>query len=192
MTIQKNVIPVEDLIEILNSENPGNFKEIVRAYQSYVYSVAFRLMNNCNDAEDIVQECFIRVWKNKARYNKEVKFTTWLYRIVVNICYDQLKSRKRRISLISTEAEMDQYMGSSDNPALKLDKEEASVLILKFTEELSYKQKIVFTLRDLEQLSVAEVADIMEISEESVKTNLVYARRAMKEKIVKYYKQGNL
>ncbi len=153
-------------------------------YQSYAFAVAFKLLCDEEDAKDVVQESFIRVWKNFPRYNTAIKFTTWLYAIVTNRCYDKLRSRKTRNT--TPDPSLLASLVSDQNPEREYTNAELARLIDTLTEKLPPKQKMIFVLRDLQGLSIAEVCTILRISEASVKTNLVYARRHLRE-ILKPY-----
>jgi RNA polymerase sigma-70 factor (ECF subfamily) len=157
-------------------------------YQSYAFAVAFRFLCDEEDAKDVVQESFIRVWKNFHRYNNAIKFTTWLYTIVTNRCYDKLRSRRTRntTSIDDAGPSLLASLVSDQNPEREYTNAELGRLIETLTEKLPPKQKMIFELRDLQGLSIDEVCGILQISEASVKTNLVYARRHLRE-ILKPY-----
>jgi RNA polymerase sigma-70 factor, ECF subfamily len=154
-------------------------------YQGYAFAVAFRIVCNEEDAKDIVQDAFIRVWTNFGSYNTANKFTTWLYSIVTNLCLDKLRARKRRHSS-SIEEETIQYLASTadtEDPEKIYSNNELSSIIGALTEDLPPKQRIIFVLRDLQDLSVKEVCEILGLSEGSVKTNLVYARAHIRRQL---------
>jgi RNA polymerase sigma-70 factor (ECF subfamily) len=186
----KNKPVLENLEQCITGAKSGDikaFEAIVSYYQSYVYAIAYRFLYNKEDAEEIVQESFIRVWKSIATFDEECKFTTWLYRIVVNLCYDKAKSEKRRNRLFTRT-----YLASSelaqrgDNSLEKefIDKE--MIELIKTTAGgLSDKRRMIFLLRDIENLSVREVSEITRMSESAIKTNLCFARRSIREQIMK-------
>ena len=155
------------------------FRELVELYQQYAFSLAFRIVCDADDAHDIVQEAFIRIWKHIQSYVPEVKFTTWLYRIVVNLSYDCLKGEGRRRRIFMTMPKTAEF--SFRDPGVAIDTDlinrDLADKIKAIAQGLPLKQRMVFVLRDLQDLSVGEVAEILEISHESVKTNLCYARR---------------
>lgn len=177
----------EELKETLQKVLTGNlsaFELVLKNYQHYAYTVAFRVLSNDDDAKDVVQECFIRIWKNIGKYNGQVKFTTWMYRIVVNLCYDKLRIRK-------TENERHQILDeeilrSIDNPEKELSNKEQAELIKFASDGLPEKQRMVFALRDLEGLTTEEVSKILEMSIESVKANLSIARKTIRLKLIKW------
>lgn len=152
-----------------------SFRVIVETYQSYAYALAYRVLVNQEDAEDAVQEAFLRVWRHSENYTPENKFTTWLYTVVTNVCYDRLRQRKR------TEAYRESESGST--PGYTMDSQNEHEDLLRVLHNrlgiLPERQRIVFILRDLQNLSVRDVAAILDISESAVKTNLHYARKQL-------------
>lgn len=154
-------------------------------YQGYAYAVAIRVVCDEEDAKDIVQEAFIRVWKNFSRYDGSVKFTTWLYSIIGNLCVDTLRSRQRKPAVSAEDARL-QLLASTaaqDDPERLCETNELAALIERASHGLPPKQKLIFVLRDVQGLGIREVCDILHLSEGSVKTNLVYARRYIREHI---------
>jgi RNA polymerase sigma factor, sigma-70 family len=161
------------------------FRKLVEAYQSYVFVLSFRLLWNEDDARDAVQETFIRVWNYLSGFNSEMRFSTWLYKIATNICYDRLKSTKRRNNLISIGLEDNLLwdLPSLENIENRVINEELGRLIHFFTQELTPKQKLVFTLRDLEGLEVDEIVSITGMTAGKIKSNLYCARQFIRKKL---------
>ena len=165
------------------------FGSLVRATQSFAYALAFRFLCNEQDARDIVQEAFVRVWEHLGDYDRSRKFTTWLYAIVSNLSMDHLRSRKRRFNLFVSGLEEDPVdphgLESAHSNA------ELAAIVQKLTDELPPTQRLVFVLRDLQDLSVSEVVETSGLSEASVKTNLHLARKRIGELLVrnKYVKE---
>jgi RNA polymerase sigma-70 factor (ECF subfamily) len=155
------------------------FRQLVELHQQYAFSLAFRIVCDEDDARDIVQETFIRVWSHLKDYVPEAKFTTWLYKIVVNLSYDRLKGegrRRRLFTVISKASDRDLQVGGPSAEAA-LENRDLADKIRSIAKGLPLRQRMVFVLRDLQDLSVEEVAEVLEMSHESVKTNLCYARR---------------
>lgn len=168
------------------------FRLLVEKYQGYALRLAMRFVGNRFDAEDIVQEVFIRIWKKLSQYRKEVKFTTWLYTIVTNRCLDFLKSSKRRREHLTDTVEYHLQLADPDTLANVQEDKELISWITKMTDRLTVKQKAVFILRDLEGLSVREVCEILSMSAGNVKGNLYHARIRMAEWMRKYYEEQNV
>jgi RNA polymerase sigma-70 factor (ECF subfamily) len=178
--------PVEQ--EIIRKAMAGHtdaFREIVNHYQTFAYAVSFRFLSNAEDSEDVVQEAFIRLWKNMPKYRPEIKITTWLYRIIANLCLDFLKSTygKQRKNQVDMEYAL-KYSSDADE---LVHTNELSELIQRIANELTPKQKAVFILRDLEDLDVEEVCSILSMSAANVKSNLYYARQQVSEKLKRHY-----
>ncbi len=163
------------------------FRLIVEQYQGFSYSVAFRLLNHAEDAEDVVQEAFVRIWKNLHRYQHDVKFSTWLFQIVTNLCLDVLKSGRRKLQRKSETIEKEHLVYDQSTPEKEIQQKELEVMIQEAAATLTPKQKAVFVLRDLEGLSVAEVSSVLNMTEGSIKSNLYYARKTVGTHIKKNY-----
>ena len=163
------------------------FEKLVKLYQSYAYILAFRILWNEEDARDIVQETFIRVWKNITRYDSKVRFTTWLYKIVTNLCFDKLKSDKRRKKYMAMSASYDHISKVPDvnNPDKKLNDNDLVEQIRIIAKNLTTKQRMVFTLRDLQDLEINEIAEILHMSSGAVKSNLHLARKTIRNELEK-------
>jgi len=156
----------------------GAFRRLVEEHQRYVFSLAFRVLRDEDDARDVVQETFIRVWKNLPAYDPRAKFTTWLYTITVRLASDLLKSKTRRQRQFLTSGP-----GKSQDPAgatgedMHIVNRDLAANIKALAGKLPPKQQMVFVLRDIQDLTVVEVAQILSMSASAVKTNLCYARR---------------
>ena len=162
------------------------FRELVERHQSFAYRLAYRFTNNSNDAEDIVQEAFIRIWKNLNKYRAEVKFTTWLYKIIANLSLDFLKSAYRK-KIVRKEIGMNDTLISEGSADQKMMADELQQALKEMTNKLTPKQQAVFILRDLEDLSMAEVAEILSMPAGNVKSNLYYARKKISELLAAHY-----
>ena len=151
----------------------------------YVYRIAFRIVAIEEDVKDIVQEAFIRVWKNISLYNERIKFTTWLYTIVTNLCIDRIRKQKNHADIYCEEAL--EKVNHSNEEDLFAKKDLASIIAC-IANELSPKQRTIFVLRDLEGLDMKEIATITKLSSSRVKSNLWHARKTIREKLVTVYK----
>ena len=185
--MNSKIIAEEELFRLIKNALEGDlsaFEAILKNHQYYAYTVAFRVLTNDDDAKDVVQECFVRIWKNLGSYNMKVKFTTWMYKIVINLCYDKL--RRRKMENERRETIDDAFVSGLDNPEKLLTNKEQAEIIKHVSNRLPEKQRMVFVLRDLEELTTEEVSQIMEISVESVKTNLSIARKTIRTKLIKW------
>jgi RNA polymerase sigma-70 factor, ECF subfamily len=172
-----------ELVVLSRQNDARAFRKLVEAHQAMVYSLAFRLLCNDEDAKDIVQETFIRVWKNLNNYNTGFKFSTWLYSIAANLCYDKLRALKRNEGISITDQNKLKEFVSNENMETKLINTELAHIISTLTNELTPKQKLVFTLRDLEGMEIEEIVSITGLTGEKIKSNLYLARQFIRRKL---------
>jgi len=169
---------VPELIGRCLRNEGGAFRQLVEEHQRYVFSLAFRVLRDEDDARDVVQETFIRVWKNLHAYDMRAKFTTWLYTITVNLTSDMLKSKtRRRRWLLAPETAESQNSAATMEEEMNIVNRDLAAKIKELAGSLPPKQQLVFVLRDLQDLTVNEVAQILSMSTNTVKTNLCYARK---------------
>lgn len=187
--MMKTVKMVENSInEILLASRRGDtnaFQTLVETYQGYAFSLAVRFLGNDEDACDVVQETFIRVWKHLPTFDFRCKFTTWMYRIVINLCHDRNRAQRRQDRLLESVSPGDFPfpLTSTDNLEDHNVRKELAAIITALARELTPRRQAVFVLRDLQDQSAAEVSQILGISKGSVKTNLSYARRNIRKKL---------
>lgn len=163
------------------------FRAIVEVNQGFVYAVAFRFVNDSQDAEDITQEVFVRLWKNLHTYKPEVKLTTWLYKIVTNRCLDFLKSKHGSQRKNAVDVDKQLHLAAHSTPERAYQQQELIKIIHAAADELTPRQKAVFILRDLEGLSSAEVCEALSMSAGNVKSNLFHARQKISGKLKTIY-----
>jgi RNA polymerase sigma-70 factor (ECF subfamily) len=175
----------QDLFLLAKTGDSGAFGKIVELNQGYAYALAIRFLGNEQDAEDVVQEAFIRVWRNLRTYDPARKFTTWFYRIVANLCLDRIKAVASRKRSTGTESGLDPFEDPpSDEDVEKTVHDRDTVrLVLRLVQELPPKQRMVFVLRDLQDLRIEEVSNVLGMPHHSVKSNLCLARAFLRNRI---------
>lgn len=151
------------------------------------FSVAFRMLGDEEKAKDVVQDTMVTIWQKLGKIKTAEVYKTWMYRIVVNKCYDEMRKRKRNPEYVVD----DQTWGLISNkiseaPSEVLENKETAKIIGVLTEKLSTKQKAVFVLSDLEGMTNDEISEITGISKTAVKANLYHARKSISEKVKKY------
>ena len=165
------------------------FEHLVRSYQPYAYALAMKFLCDEQEAADVVQETFIRIWNNLHRYDPNRKFTTWMYAIVSNLCVDRFRVLRRTRWLFRSE-DSDQLfddLPDERNWESLHSQQELAAIIRTLAGRLSRAQRLVFTLRDLHDLPVDEVVTITGMSAGSVKTNLHYARKTIRNILIRQY-----
>ncbi|MCF6093868.1 RNA polymerase sigma factor SigW [Microaerobacter geothermalis] len=165
------------------------FAELVDIYKDKVYHLAYRMLGNTQEAEDIGQETFLRVYSNLARYDEGYKFSTWIYRIATNLCIDRLRKRRQVYSL-DAEVEgtdgLDMYSQISDQrkgPEEEILTSELQGVIQDAIHQLPPKYKNVIILRYVNDLSIQEISEILDIPVPTVKTRIHRGREALRKKL---------
>lgn len=168
------------------------FAEIVSLYQDKLYHMAHRMLNNRQEAEDVVQETFLRVYKNLDRYDDTMKFSTWIYRIATNLCIDRLRKRKPSYSLDAESADhegLDGYsMIPSDDrtPESEILLSELQETIRQAIETLPPKYKTVMVLRYLQDMSLQEIGEVLDMPVTTVKTRVHRGREFMRKRLARH------
>jgi RNA polymerase sigma-70 factor (ECF subfamily) len=150
------------------------FEEIYRRFGDRMKSIAWNHLGNRSDAEDAVQETLLKVHRSATTFTGEASFATWLFRILVNTCYDVLRKRKRRIE----EAPLDD---SFEHNARNVD-DMKRIALRRLLAELPEQRRTVFTLFEIEGLSHAEIGQILGISEGNSKWILFATKKELQEK----------
>ncbi len=174
-----------DLIERCKNGDIPSFEKLFYLLKDDVYNVAFRVLGNHQDAEDITQETFIRIWLNLRNFRMESSIRTWVYRITVNLCYDLLKKRGR-ITLAEKPIENFKELSSNENPLLLLTERELKEKIEEVFSMISPENRIILTLREIEGLPYREIAEILDCSVGAAKMRAHRARGEFKKLISKY------
>ena len=158
------------------------FRLLVESHESYLYALAFRILRQEDDARDVVQESFIRIWKKLPQYMPEVKFTTWIYTITVHLCYDRIKMDARRHTNIIRDQDPEQSdrADPSEDPQKETEERDLCARILSAATKLPPMERLVFHLRDIQDFTIEEIASIAGISPGTVRTNLCYARKRLR------------
>ena len=184
-----------DIIQRLIKGDQAVYADVVETWQHMIYNTALSIVQNGEDAEDITQDVFVKLYESIREFREESALSTWLYRITVRKALDHERRKKRqkhggflkRIFSIE-ESEMP---ATFDHPGILLDnKEKASVLFMAL-KKLPEKQRIAFTLHKMEGLSHQQIADIMKTSMYAIESMQVRAKNNLK-KILKSYYEKNL
>jgi RNA polymerase sigma-70 factor (ECF subfamily) len=172
------------------SQNIETFERFVNTHKKRIYSIAYQILGNREDAIDVSQEVFIKVYKSLGRYDLSENACFWLYRMTVNasIDYRRKNARFQHNSIDNeTEVAQEEFIFSAPNPCDIVEKEEFRRIIRSLVDKLPESQRIVLTLRDLEGFSSEEVAKILKCSQTTVRWHLHKGRRKLKEMIIKEY-----
>lgn len=171
------------LIRKCREGDQQSFRMLVETHQSFAYALAFRFVSREEEAEDIAQEAFVKVWKNLHHYDETFRFKTWLGKMVTNLSLDYLKSARHRKQVDPEKFVLPEPLQQSD----ALETAELWEAVVQLASQLTEKQKAVFVLRDLQMLEPEEVSAILDMSTANLKSNLYYARVKMKEGLEKLF-----
>lgn len=166
------------------------FDELVRRNLGNVHSLIFRFMRSESHVDDLTQETFLRIYRHADSYQPTARFSTWLYRIVANLCFNALRAKKlkRTCSLDNTaeDASMELPDSTQRTPSEELKDDELGKVIKEAINDLPENQRMAIILKQYEQLNYDEIANVMETSASAVKSLLSRARIALRSKLSRY------
>ena len=181
-------------LEALRAGDRAEFARLVETYSAAIYRLAIKMLENSQDAEDILQETFIKAFRHLNTFDGRSSLSTWLYRIATNEALMAL--RRRKVNLVSLD-EPDETLEREQEPLQIVDwccmpeeelmSAEAHQYLDRAIDELSPNLRVVFILRDMEGLSTQEVEQVLGLSETAVKTRLSRARLRLRELLSEYY-----
>lgn len=177
----------EELIERFQNGDLYAFDLIVKRYKNQLLNFVYRFLGNAEEAEDLVQETFLRVYRNRKAYQKVAKFSTWIYTIAGNLAKTELRKRKRRkffsISDLGYNEKDYDISDEAYNPEKDVDGRMKEEIIHREIEALSPKFREVIILRDVQQLSYEEISQIVNIPLGTVKSRVNRGRLKLQEKL---------
>ena len=184
------------LVERARAGDTQAFTQLVDRYERKIFRLARNITQNDEDAEDVLQESFLKAYSNLENFQMHSKFYTWLVRIAVNEALMKLRKRKsdRSVSLDEPhETDEDTVTREiavwDDDPEKKYSREELRDILQKAVEQLKPAFRTVFVLRDIEELSTEETAEALGISVPAVKSRLLRARLQLREKLTRLFKR---
>ena len=172
--------------EIINSVQRGNrsdYSIIVDRYKNKAFSLLKRMLKNEQDAEETLQDCFIKAFNALSNFKGEAKFPTWFYRIVYNTALTKLSSKKRKTEIEMSSVD-DHFDLKSDYDFRTSEKKDLSVIITELVNKLPERYSVVINLFYLNEMSCEEISEVMNISVSNVKVMLYRSRNALKDLIV--------
>ncbi|GIU80240.1 MAG: RNA polymerase sigma factor [Bryobacteraceae bacterium] len=185
-----------DLVERAKAGDMEAFAELVRRYERRIYRMARQITQNDEDAEDVLQESFLKAFEHLDSFQGQSKFYTWVTRIAVNESLMKLRKRKsdRTVSLdenIETDEEpiVREIAVWDDTPESKYSQEELREILDRAIDSLKPIFRTVFILRDVEEMSTEETAEVLGLSVAAVKSRLLRARLQLRERLTRVFKR---
>jgi len=178
----------ESLISQIQDGSHEAFATLVNRHSNRFYRIAYRLVFSKDDAEDIVQEAFLKLWDRPNLWNpgKGAKFTTWFYRIVINLCFDHRKKKK----LINLPEDIE-FSDENPGPDVLYDVHQKQALLDRFIKELPERQQLALNLCFYEGLSNNEAAQIIGVKVKALQSLVMRAKTALKYNVKQYLDGGS-
>jgi RNA polymerase sigma-70 factor (ECF subfamily) len=181
-------VEVDDrqLVQTIREGDTEAFELLVRRKTTKVYALCYRIIGNSEDAKDIAQLVFLKLWENLEKYDPQYAFDTWLYRMVTNVAIDFMRNKQSRenavnsnLRLVKTSAEAEQ--------GVVVQRKEVENVFNDVSSVLSAKQKTIFIMNQMEDLPSAEIAKILGCRESTVRNHLFNARKLMQQQLQRRY-----
>ncbi|UKK53962.1 RNA polymerase sigma factor [Prevotella sp. E2-28] len=171
-----------DIISRCQQGDKDAFRWVLQTHQRMIFSLALKMLCDEEEAKDMVQETFIRVWQSIKGFDTQKTFSTWVYTIASRLCIDRLKRARKVVALPEDELVLRRFASDGDEQ-LSLENKEWVSIVRTLAENLSDKQRLVFTLCQLEGLPSAEVEQITGLDARQMKSNLYVARQTIRKRL---------
>ena len=188
------IMPTEISLKALIAGDRAEFARMVDLYSNPIYRLGLRMLGNPQDAEDILQNTFLNALTHLPTFEGRSSLSTWLYRIAANEALMRLRRKKPEVNLEDAETDQHaedlkptQFVDWSALPEEQLLSGEGEKVLDQAIQNLPESLRIVFLLRDIEELSIRETAEALSLTETNVKTRLLRARMFLREQLSTYY-----
>jgi len=189
------------MLRVRDADDTGAFSELVERFQHRLVAVMHHLVGNADEAEDLAQEVFLRVYRTRTKYTPKAKFSTWLFTIANNLALNALRDRQRR-PVLPLEVRDSGPLGPrptealaptrDDPPARNLQQQELADVIRRALDGLNERQRVAIVLNKFEDMNYADIAEVMGLSTKAVKSLLSRARCKLREALQGYiYMDGD-
>lgn len=171
--------------------NDEAFEILYRRYKGKVYAIAYSITKNREEALDIVQEAFTKVFKHLEKFKGDSSFYTWLYRITMNLCIDLTRrsARGQSMQYIDGQRDIKDDRFPMDNPSENLIRKEMMDRLMATIEQLPHYHRQVIMMREIGGMSYEEIAKATKVSKGTIMSRLFHARRKIREKMERYFKE---
>ncbi|MEA2490537.1 MAG: hypothetical protein QOH21_2329 [Acidobacteriota bacterium] len=175
-----------ELVETIRHGDSAAFEQLVRRKTSKVYALCYRIIGNGEDAKDISQLVFIKLWENLGKYDPAYTFDTWLYRMVTNVAIDFMRNKQSRDNAVNSNLRLVRTSAEAEQGVV-VQRKEIENVFNDVSSSLSPKQKTIFVMNQMEDLSSAEIARVLGCRESTVRNHLFNARKLMQVQLQKRY-----
>ena len=181
-------------LQEIKSGSRSEFAKLIDAHSNQIYRLALKMLNNPQDAEDVLQNTFLKAFQNISNFEGRSKISTWLYRIATNEALMIIRKQRPEVNISEESNEEDNELNSPNQfidwcclPESEMVSSESRIELDNAIQRLSEALRIVFILRDIEGLSIQETSKVLNLTETAVKTRLLRARLNLREQLSTYY-----
>jgi RNA polymerase sigma-70 factor (ECF subfamily) len=185
-TIPKVEPDDRQLVETIRGGDADAFETLVRRKTSKVYALCYRIIGNAEDAKDISQLVFLKLWENLEKYDAQYAFDTWLYRMVTNVAIDFMRNKQSRDNAVNSNLRLVKT-AAEEEQTVSVQRKEVEHVFNEIATVLSPKQKTIFVMNQMEDLPSAEIAKILGCRESTVRNHLFNARKLMQQQLQRRY-----
>jgi len=175
-----------EIVARAQAGDAGAFEQLVVEHQAYVYHLAYRVLGNEQEAEDTAQEAFVRAWQSLPKFRAQARFSTWLYRIVTNLCYNRIPKLRRELSAIGEDEIADTADLRNGLPHEGLEDAERRAWLHRQIDTLPECYRMLLSLRYQRNLPYEEIASITSLPMGTVKTGLFRAKERLRSALSTY------
>ena len=172
-----------DIIDRCRTGDREAFRHVVQAMQRPVYSLSLKMLADTEEAKDVVQDTFIKVWQHIGDYDERYSFLTWIYTIASRLCLDRLKRSRMRIQ--PHDEDVFARIADDPDPGKRLEESDWVSVVKVLASGLAGKQRLVFTLSCLEGLDSTRIMQITGLTAKQIKSNLFIARKHIRNRLIK-------
>jgi RNA polymerase sigma-70 factor (ECF subfamily) len=174
------------LVQTIRAGDTDAFETLVRRKTTKVYALCYRVIGNSEDAKDISQLVFLKLWENLEKYDPQYAFDTWLYRMVTNVAIDFMRNKQSRDNAVNSNLRLVKTAADPEQTVV-MQRKEVENVFNEIATVLSPKQKTVFIMNQMEDLPSAEIAKILGCRESTVRNHLFNARKLMQQQLLQRY-----
>src|SRR5213596_1897545 len=171
-----------ELVQTIRTGDSHAFERLVRRKTSKVYALCYRIIGNAEDAKDISQLVFIKLWENLEKYDPNYAFDTWLYRMVTNVAIDFMRNKQSRENAVNSNLRLVKTSADAEQ-GVNVQRKEVESVFNEVATVLSPKQKTIFVMNQMEDLRSSEIAKILGCRESTVRNHLFNARKLMQQQL---------
>ena len=181
----------QQLIEAIQNGDTKAYTQLVHRYKDLVFTLAIRMLKHREEAEEVAQDTFIKVFKSLSKFKGDSKFSTWIYKVTYNTCLDRIKKNKKHLNDVAIDEFTFNKIETIDNALDNLIKEEKNALIKNCINKLPEDSCALLTLFYFDELSLEEISKIINIEANTIKVKLFRARKKLAVILEQYLQPQN-